>query len=249
MKKIHWLLLAFFALAANALRILNLQTGFEANGLPVRGNFYAVLLPALLLTAAAVFAFLFRVLPAQRDETKDMAHCFDFSGTLSVMLAVLGAFTLIGSSVLSILFSYRKTQAIVLGAALTLSAAVLLYVVFVLRREENPMGAVLALPVCALVLKLILTYRACANDPVLGHTYIQILSVCALVLVLLEFAAFAFRNGTPRFFLPLCAMAVILCVCRIAESSSLPTLLFNVSFLFIVLSFCTAADFADADAK
>ena len=38
MKKLHWILLALFSVAAAALRRWQLLTGFDAAGLPVKGN-------------------------------------------------------------------------------------------------------------------------------------------------------------------------------------------------------------------
>lgn len=48
-----------------------------------------------------------------------------------------------------------------------------------------------------MVLALILFYREHAADPILRHYYVETLALAALTVLLLEFAAFAFRGGAP----------------------------------------------------
>lgn len=242
LKRIFWPLLALFSLAAGFLRVLHLRTGFDELGLPVAGNPYAIVLPAVLIAAAIIFVLLARSLPAQRDETREMAHCFCFENTLSVMLAVLGAFGLMGYAVLSVLLS-RSLPMALLGIGYLFSGVAILYTVFQLRRQNDLLGSVLIVPVCTLVLHLIFTYRSCTNNPTLGHTYVEILTVCILMLTLLELSAFAFRNGAPRIFMPLSAFSVVLCACRFTECVTLPMRVFCVSFIVLLLSFCATADF------
>jgi len=247
LKKLYWPLLALFSLAAAFLRVQHLRTGFDELNLPVRGNPYAVALPLVLLAAAAAFLLLARSLPAQRDETRTMFRCFCFDSTLSVMLAVLAAFALAGYAVLSVL-TQRTLPMMLLGIGYFFSAGAMLYTVFQLRREAEPLGSVLILPVCTLVLHLIFTYRSCANDPSIGHTFVAILTVCFLMLTILELSAFAFRNGAPRIFVPLASLSVVLCTCRFVESAALPVRIFCAAFIVLLLAFCSAADFERAEA-
>ena len=67
-----------------------------------------------------------------------------------------------------------------------------------LRRKAEFPGVALLVPVCAMVLALILFYREHAADPILRHYYVETLALAALTVLLLEFAAFAFRGGAPR---------------------------------------------------
>ena len=242
MKKLNWLLILFSA-AAVFLRILALRTGFDDALLPI-GGAASLALPLVLIAAAVVFVLLARSYPAQRDLSGGMDEYFDFSETLPVMLCVLGAFALFASAAASLLFSSRTLLPVLLAVFRFAAGASVIYALFALRRGESLSGVVLLTPVYALVLQLIFVYRATAVDPVLAHFYPEILALAALAAAFLEFSAFAFRNGAPRIFLPLAAMAVVLCVCTAAGTQELPSLLFYPGFALILLGYRAAADFS-----
>ena len=243
MKKLNWLLLILFSAAAAFLKILEVRTGFDEAGLPVGGK-ASLALPLVLIAAAAVFVLPARSYPAQRDLVGGMDEYFDFAETLPVMLCVLGAFALFASAAASLLFSSRSLLTILLAVFRVAAGASVIYALFALRRGDPISGVVLLTPVYALVLQLIFVYRATAVDPVLAHFYVEILALAALTAGFLEFSAFAFRNGAPRIFLPLAAMAVVLCVCTAAGTRELSSLLFYLGFALILLGYCTAADFS-----
>ena len=243
MKKLNWLPLIFFSAAAAFLRILELRTGFDSDGLPVGGT-ASLALPLVLIAAAAIFVLLARTYPAQRDLSDSIEGYFDFAETLPVMLCVLGAFALLASAASSLLFSPRTLLTILLTIFRVSAGASVIYVLFALRRGESLSGAVLLTPVYTLVLQLIFVYRATAVDPVLAHFYIEILALAALTAAFLEFSAFAFRNGAPRIFLPIASMAVVLCVCTAVGTRELSSLLFYPGCALILLGYCAAADFS-----
>ena len=243
MKKLDAVLLILFSAAAAFLRISSLRTGFDDAGLPV-GGVASLALPLVLLVAAAIFVLLARSYPTQRDLVGRMDEYFDFAKTLSVMLCVLGAFALFASAAASLLFSSRTLLTILLAVFRLAAGASVIYALFTLRRGESVSGVVLLTPVYALVLQLIFVYRATAVDPVLAHFYPEILALAALTAAFLEFSAFAFRNGAPRIFVPLAAMAVIVCVCTAAGTRELSSLLFYSGFALILLGYCAAADFS-----
>ena len=243
MKRLNWLLLILFSAAAAGLRILELRTGFDEADLPV-GGAASLTLPLVLIAAAAIFVLLARSYPAQRDLSGGMDEYFDFAETLSVMLCVLGAFALFASAAASFLFSSRTLLTILLAVFRFAAGASVIYALFALRRGDSISGVVLLTPVYALVLQLIFVYRATAVDPVLAHFYVEILALAALTAGFLEFSAFAFRNGAPRIFIPLAAMAVVLCVCTAAGTHELSSLLFYPGFALILLGYCAAADFS-----
>ena len=243
MKKLNWLLLILFSAAAAFLKILEVRTGFDEAGLPVGGK-ASLALPLVLIAAAAVFVLPARSYPAQRDLVGGMDEYFDFAETLPVMLCVLGAFALFASAAASLLFSSRSLLTILLAVFRVAAGASVIYALFALRRGDPISGVVLLTPVYALVLQLIFVYRATAVDPVLAHFYVEILALAALTAGFLEFSAFAFRNGAPRIFLPLAAMAVVLCVCTAAGTRELSSLLFYPGFALISLGYCAAADFS-----
>ena len=243
MKKRYWPLLILFSAAAAFLRAGHLRTGFDADGLPQSGCPAALALPLVLLLAAAVFYLLCRRYPVQRELPGAMEHYFRFGSTASVMLVVLGAFALIAAAVLSLLSPWHTLLSMLLSVFWFACAAAVLYVLFALRRGTAFSGVALLTPVCALALQTAVSYRSSAADPVLGHLYIEILALSALTVSFLELAAFAFRNGAPRLYLPLSALSVILCACMLAEQRSLVSMAFYAGFAFILLGFCAAADF------
>ena len=242
MKKLFGLLILFSA-AASFLRILDLRTGFDDALLPVGGK-ASLALPLVLAAAAAVFVLLARSYPAQRDLGGSIGEYFDFTETLSVMLCVLGAFALFAGAVLSVITPLHTASAVLLSVLQLVAGVSVIYTLYVLRRGDTPAGAVLLTPVYALVLRLIFVYRATAADPVLAHFYIEILALAALTAAFLEFSAFSFRNGAPRLFVPLTAMAVILCFCTAAGAREPAPLLLYSGFALILLGYCAAADFS-----
>lgn len=126
---------------------------------------------------------------------------------------------------------------------LAVGAACLLYATTALRRKAEFPGVVLLVPVCAMVLALILFYRDHAADPVLRHYYVETLALAALTVLLLEFAAFAFRGGAPRLLMPTSMMSVILCAAALAARPTLAEILFYAGGACIALGVGAAADF------
>ena len=159
------------------------------------------------------------------------------------MLTVLGCFALIGSAVYSMVFSLRTTVTMALSVFLAVGAACLLYAVAALRRKAEFPGVVLLVPVCAMVLALILFYREHAADPVLRHYDVETLALAALTVLLLEFAAFAFRGGAPRLLMPASSLSVILCAAALAARPALSEILFYAGGACIALAIGAAADF------
>lgn len=229
-KILHWLLLVLFSAAAALARLRLLAVGFDADGLPVPMDLNTMVLPAVLVVAAVIAVIMARRYPAQRElcGSMDLYFAFDRS-TLAVLLMVLGSFALIGSAVCSLVFSLRTTLTMILSVFLAVGAACLLYATTALRRKAEFSGVALLVPVCAMVLALILFYREHATDPILRHYYVETLALAALTVLLLEFAAFAFRGGAPRLLMPASTMSVILCAAapwprarRLPRSSSTP---------------------------
>ena len=237
-KILHWLLLVLFSAAAALARLRLLAVGFDADGLPVPMDLNTMVLPAVLVVAAVIAVIMARRYPAQRElcGSMDLYFAFDRS-TLAVLLMVLGSFALIGSAVCSLVFSLRTTLFLAVGAAC------LLYATTALRRKAEFPGVALLVPVCAMVLALILFYREHAADPILRHYYVETLALAALTVLLLEFAAFAFRGGAPRLLMPASTMSVILCAAALAARPTLAEILFYAGGACIALGIGAAADF------
>ena len=251
-KILHWLLLVLFSAAAALARLRLLAVGFDADGLPVPMDLNTMVLPAVFVVAAVIAVIMARRYPAQRElcGSMDLYFAFDRS-TLAVLLMVLGSFALIGSAVCSLVFSLRTTLTMILPVFLAVGAACLLYATTALRRKAESVGDIpctpayvaLLVPVCAMVLALILFYREHAADPILRHYYVETLALAALTVLLLEFAAFAFRGGAPRLLMPASTMSVILCAAALAARPTLAEILFYAGGACIALGIGAAADF------
>ena len=161
----------------------------------------------------------------------------------AVIAVIMARFALIGSAVCSLVFSLRTTLTMILSVFLAVGAACLLYATTALRRKAEFPGVALLVPVCAMVLALILFYREHAADPILRHYYVETLALAALTVLLLEFAAFAFRGGAPRLLMPASTMSVILCAAALAARPTLAEILFYAGGACIALGIGAAADF------
>ena len=243
-KILHWLLLVLFSAAAALARLRLLAVGFDADGLPVPMDLNTMALPAVLIVAAVIALIMARRYPAQRElcGSMDLYFAFDRS-TLAVLLMVLGSFALVASAVCELVFAPRTTLAMLMSAFVAAGAVCLLYATTALRRKTSFSGVALLVPVCAMVLTLILFYREHAADPVLRHYYVETLALAALTVMLLEFAAFAFRGGAPRVLMPVSTMSVILCAAAIAARPTLADMLFYAGGICLALAIGAAADF------
>ena len=242
MKKSFWLLLGLFAVVSAELRVWQDMTGFEETGLAVRGSLPGLLLCALLVIAAVCFVLVTRALPAQRDTAGGLADCFRFRNMTSVTCAVAGVFLVFAGAAASAL-GYGKLNNALLAAFAIAAAAAMLYVIFTLYRGGEPQSVALLVPVCCLAVYLIALYRVDAAEPVLMRTYVELLAVVGLAFTALERAAFAYRNGAPRLYVPASAMTVILSLTAAADRQSLVSLLLFLGCMLVELGFLAAADF------
>ena len=245
MKKISWIALTLFSAAAAVLRALQCRTGFDEAGLPVGGAPLRALVPCILLLAAAYFLLSARGLPAKRGACGGLAENFYFSeNTTAAACAIAGVFLVMtGAAALAVGRGSLRQGALALAAAGVAGAVCTFGAVFVLYRGGDARGTAQLIPVCGLVVYLIFLYRADASDPVLAGVYMELLALAALTYSALERAAFAFRNGAPRLYLPVSALSVVLAVAAAAERRSLAAVLLFAGCAFIELGFLAAAEF------
>lgn len=215
MKILRCVLLLPVTVGAYLFRLWMLDS-FDAAGLPLPLSLRSLALPALLIAAALVYLLLARGLPAQRTLCAEMSSYFPFGAV--ALTAVVGAcffyFVPLGLS----LAGGLPPVTLLPEALLAVGAVCLLISVAALRKKKEFPGVLLLVPVCALVLRLILFYREHTADPFLRDYYVELLALAAMTLFLLEFAAFAFRGGAPRLFVPLGYLTVILCVASLAAT-------------------------------
>ncbi len=201
-------------LAAPAARWLELKTMLDAEGLPTGGVPYLV---PLLASAASIFLYSARSLPARDTVTADFGGIFRFDGQLALTAGVGGAFLLMIAAALRALLYGGGTLETLLAIFLALSGAALLYVLIVTRRGGSFLPVALLVPVCCLVAELIVTYRGDARESVLLPIYVEILLLAALCLAALYLAAFAYRCGSPRSFFFTAHLALTLAAALCAD--------------------------------
>lgn len=245
MKILQWVLLIPFVVLAYFAR-MQLWGTFDAEGMPLPLSLASLAMPALLAVAVVVFFLLARRLPAQRELCADMGSYFSFN-TITLLGAVGGAFLYVLALALELVGGKAGKLELLTGALLAVGAVCLIAALATLRKERDFPGVVLLVPVCALVLRVILFYREHTADPVLRDYYVELLALAAMTVFLLEFAAFAFRGGAPRLFVPLGEVCVILCAAAIAAArlGCLDTadLAFYGGSFFLTLGLLGAADF------
>lgn len=242
MKKTNWLIFAAFAAAAALLRVWQDRTGFEDTGLAVRGNIPGLLLPLVLTLAAAYFIYTARKLPVKRDESCELADCFMLEGALPLACIVAGAFLVVVGSLAFVREESALTH-LLLALFASASAISMIGAAGALRGGKAVNGVVLLVPVCALVVYLIFLYRADASNPVLARIYVEILAAALLTFSAVERAAFAFRNGSPRVYRSVGAMAALLSLTAATEGGSLAALLFFAGCAIAELGFLAAFRF------
>ena len=232
-------------IGAFALRLAQRATGFEADtGLPVPGNVPAIALAVWFLVLAAAYVFAARAsLPAEGENSPLFPDGFSSGPAALRAVTAAGIFLLVASGVLDLaagvlpgpmvvtadgiaaplregLFSQREH--LLLGMLSLVSAAGLFPVIPACRPrpegEQKPFqGVLLLLPVCCLVVRLVLTYRAESVNPALADYYPDILAEVFLTLALYRFSSFAFRAGRSRRFALYAALAIAFCLAALAD--------------------------------
>lgn len=220
--------------AAFVLRLAQNRTGFEADtGLPVGGNFFTLALPAVLAAVVVVTAFLTCRLP--KGEHAAFPADFSTEDPRFLLLPVAGALLMALSGLMRLAESFglfgavytltadgleaagSSPQVSLLTAVLTLACAagtLLSAAACRLRAGKSPAFSTAALLVCpaALVVDLVLAYRADSINPALEAYYVDLLALVFLALAFYRLSSFGFQSGnTRRFALYTVPAAVMSC--------------------------------------
>lgn len=221
-----------------------------ATGLPVPGNPAALALAALLAGLAVLLAAAARLLPAEEDPGPVLPRDFstENAGLLTVpmcgvfLLALSGLSDLAESAsmlpegltasrhaIYGILraggLGYTPQGQLLMGA-LTLAAAISLFPVLAgcRRRPGGPRrkapAAITLLPVAALVVRLVLTYRIDSVNPSLTMYYVELLALVFMTLGFYRLSSFAFQAGRTRRFGFYAAASLVLCAASLADGSA-----------------------------
>ena len=219
-------------------------------GLPIPGNFAALALAVLLAGLAAALALTAWLLPSEEAPGPVLPRDFSTENTGLLAIPMCGVFLLALSGLSDLAESLRmlpeglvssrhaiygilragglgfSPQGQVLLGALTLAAAVSLFPVLAgcRRREGVPRhkapAAITLLPVAALVVRLVLTYRIDSVNPSLTMYYPELLALVFLTLGFYRLSSFAFQAGQTRRFGFYAAGSLVLCAASLADGSA-----------------------------
>lgn len=219
-------------------------------GLPIPGNFAALALAVLLAGLAAVLALTARLLPAEEDPGPVLPRDFSTENAGLLTVPMCGVFLLALSGLADLaeslaflpegLVSSRHAiygilragglgfspQGQMLLGVLTLAAAASLFPVLAgcRRREGGPrhkaLAAITLLPVAALVVRLVLTYRIDSVNPSLTMYYVELLALVFMTLGFYRLSSFAFQAGRTRRFGFYAAGSLVLCAASLADGSA-----------------------------
>lgn len=254
--------------AAWVLRLLQNNTGFEADtGLPVPGDLAGLALVVLLAGLGAALAATALLLPKEEDPGPSLPRDFDTANTGLLTVPMCGVFLMALSgladlaegarllpgglvssrhAIYGILLAgglgYSARGQLLMGALTLASAAGLFLVVAGCRRREggvHPLPAALTLvPVGALVVRLVLTYRIDSVNPSLTMYYVELLGLVFMTLGFYRLSSFAFQAGRTRRFGLYAGAAVVLNLASLADGSAyLSSLLLSVGGAVTLLGF------------
>ena len=119
--------------------------------------------------------------------------------------------------------AFSRTAMLLMGLLSLASAAGLLLAVVACRPREGrkPVpGTILLIAPAALVIRLVLTYRAYSIDPALEAYYVELLALVFLTLGLYRLSAFAFQAGRTRRFALYAAPAITLSLAALGDASA-----------------------------
>ena len=222
----------------------------DATGLPIPGNPAALALAVLLAGLAAVLAAAARRLPAEEDPGPVLPRDFSTENAGLLTIPMGGVFLLALSGLCDLAEGLRmlpeglvssrhaiygilragglgySLQGQLLMGVLTLAAAGSLFPVLAgcRRRPGGPRhkapAAITLLPVAALVVRLVLTYRIDSVNPSLTMYYVELLALVFLTLGFYRLSSFAFQAGRTRRFGFYAGASLVLCAASLADGSA-----------------------------
>jgi len=252
-------------------------------GLPIPGNPAGLALAALLAGLGIVLILTARLLPSEEDPGPVLPRDFATASTALLTLPMCGVFLIALGGLADLAESFQalpesvvssqhaiygilragglgysaRGQAL-MGVLELLGAAGLFPVLAGCRRREGAPrrrapSAITLLPVAALVVRLVLTYRIDSVNPSLTMYYVELLALVFMTLGFYRLSSFAYQAGRTRRFALYAGAAVVLCVASLADGSAyLSSLLLYAGgglalFGFLLLRLSNAAE-AERDA-
>ena len=198
---------------------------------------FAVSSPALLTpTVAGIFLL---ALSGILDVIWGMAFPLTLFG-LSLSAGDYAATVITGyTAAYSEIFSSREHM--IVGLLSILSAASLFPAIPACRIRQGEKKTykreLLLVPVCCLVVRLALTYRAESADPSLADYYVELLAVVFLTLAFYRLSSFGFQAGRTRRFTLYAVLAIVFCLAVLADHPDPARLLFYLGGAATLLGF------------
>ena len=222
-------------------------------GLPIPGNFAALALAVLLIGLGIALFLTARLLPAEDEPGPALPKDFSAVGSGPLVLPVCGVLLIALSGLADLAeglqllpagivspqhaiygilraggLGYSLRGQLLMGVLAVAAAASLLPVLAGCRRRagrpaHRAPAAITLLPVAALVVRLVLTYRIDSVNPSLSMYYVELLALVFLTLAFYRLSSFAFQAGQTRRFALYAGAAVVLCVASLADGSAYPS--------------------------
>lgn len=218
-------------------------------GLPIPGSPAGIALALLLAALGIALAAASRFLPDEEEPGPALPQDFSTASTGLLTVPMCGVFLmglsgladlaeclgmlpegLVSSqhAIYGILraggLGYEPRGQALMGALMLLSAAALFLVTAGCRRREDgsagsPPPVIMLLPVGALVVRLVLTYRIDSVNPSLTMYYVELLAIVFLTLAFYRLSSFGFQAGRTRRFGLYAGAATALCMASLADGS------------------------------
>lgn len=218
-------------------------------GLPIPGNLAGLALAAALAGIGIALAIMARLLPSEEEPGPALPDNFTSASTGLLAVPVCGLFliALSGTADLAESFSLLPEGAVssqhtiygilragglgfspqgqmLLGFLGLITAAGLFPALAGCRRcGDRPAhrfpSVITLLPVMALVVRLVLTYRIDSVNPSLSMYYVELLALVFLTLGFYRLSSFAFQAGRTRRFAFYSGAAVVFCTASLADGS------------------------------
>lgn len=219
-------------------------------GLPVPGDLAGIVLAVLLAGLGIALAAASRLYPEEEDPGPALPRHFSTENTGLLTIPMCGVFLmglsgladlaeglglLPGAASLSRHAIYAILRAgglgftprgqLLMGALDLASAAALFLVLSGCRRRERETlrklpASIMLVPVGALVVRLVLTYRIDSVNPSLSMYYVELLALVFLTLGFYRLSSFAFQAGRTRRYSLYAGASVVLCVASLADGSA-----------------------------
>ena len=238
-------------IAGSILRHLQLETGFDDQGLAINGNFYSIVLVILSLLLAASFVLLMAKCKFSMAEENGISNHSDSAAFISMAFSLAGALCLIAGALISIMKYSRgllgQLEGLIYPATLLITAfCVLVFSMSAYKGKDlGKSGTAAVLPIFFTCFWLVIYYRSNAANPVLYDYIYQLMAIIFGALAMFYHVGTLFGRSRPKRSLFCQCMCVFFCLTIQLEPMSVTYKLMYVFLMLYSLS-CAFAPFKSA---